>query len=239
MRIPRIYRRVDELSNEVKINTIEIPEETFDKSLPYSPDVDFDDKKSIASYVKSIKYMIRQSREYTAMMKFLKDKRQMNGCFFLPNVKKYRGSKVRIEVHHTGLTMEDIVMTILMKRYKNDEDYSYQAVAKEVMLAHYNGWVSLTSLSETIHELIHSENSGLFIPLHMCDIGDATIFYDEYKEYMDRDLIKKFEQYKVLSSAIENIEDIIPDYLERKYIYYKRQGVEIPDMDKLLEIIDL
>ena len=239
MRIPRIYRRADELSDEVKINVVEIPEETFKDPFPYFPDVDFDDKKSLASYVKSIKYMIRQSREYTSLMKFLKEKREMNKCFFLPNMKKYRGSKIKIEVHHTGFTMEDIVMAVLMKRYKNEEDYSYQAVAKEVMLAHYNGWISLTSLSETLHELIHEENSGLFIPLHMCDIGDATLFYEEYKEYMDKDLVKKFEQYKVLSSAIENIEDIIPDYLERKYIYYKRQGVEIPDMDKLLEIIDI
>ena len=239
MRIPRIYRRVDELNDDIRINIVELDNELFENPLPYTPDVDFDDKKSLASYVKSIKYMIRQSREYKSLMRFLKDKRGMNGCFFLPKVKKYRGSKVRIEVHHTGLTMEDIVLVVLTKRYKNEEDYGYQAVAKEVMLAHYNGWISLTSLSETLHELIHNENSGLFIPLHMCDIGDATIFYEEYKDYMSKDLIKKFEQYKILSSAVENIEDIIPDYLDRKYIYYKRQGVEIPDMDKILELIDL
>ena len=237
MRIPKIYNKDDNYKEKNKINYIDIEEEQLLPVL-YSPDVDFDDEKSVKRYVKSMKSMIRQSREYKSLMSFLKNKCEMNKCFFLPKVKKYRDSNIRIEMHHTGLVMEDIIKIVLIKRYKNDEDYDFQSIAEEIMLEHYKGHIALTALSSTMHELIHEEDSGLFVPLHMVDFGDATLFFEEYKEYMDKDTIKKFEQYKVLSDVVTNIESIIPDYLDVSYIYYNQKGVEIPDMNKILEILD-
>ena len=238
MRIPKVYRRDENINEKDKITYIDVESEQLDPII-YSPDVDFDDEKSVRRYVKSIKSMCRQSKEYKRLMSFLKNKCEMNECFFLPKVKKYRDSKIEIQMHHTGFVMEDIIKTILMKRYGEGESYDCTSVAEEIMLEHYKGDISLTALSATMHELIHEEESGLFIPLQMVDFGNIDIFYNKYKEYVDKETSKKFEQYKLLSQAVDNIESIIPNYLDVSYIYYNKKGIEIPDMNKILEIIDL
>jgi hypothetical protein len=65
-----------------------------------------------------------------------------------------------------------------------------------------------------------------------------NIFYSRYKEFMDNEMIRKFEQYKLLTDTVINISDILPDFLDVSYIYYNCKGTEIPDMDKILEILD-
>lgn len=235
MRIPKFIKR--SLEDNLPNNIQEIEIEHIDE-VEYVPDVDFDDDKSVKRYIKGIKSIVRQSREYKRLMQFLKYKCEMNECFFLPAVKKYRDSKVQIEIHHTGFVIEDIIKIVLKKRYANNESYSQIDVADEVMLDHYKGWISLTALSSTAHELIHEENSSLFIPLHMVDFGDINKFYEEYQNYIDYETKQKFEQYKAISSVVENIHDIIPDYMDVSIIYYKQKDVELPDMDKILKILN-
>jgi hypothetical protein len=237
MRIPKIYKR-DESYMEHDIKYIDLTSEQLDPVI-YVPDVDFDDFKSVKRYIKSMKSMIRSSNEYRKLMQFLKTKCEMNKCFFLPKVKKYRDSHIKIELHHTGFVLEDLIEAVLRKRYANDEDYGFQSIAEELMLEHYKGNIALTALSSTLHDLIHEENSNLFIPIHMTDFGNMNNFYDKYKDYIPEETKKKFESYKTLSSLVENIEDFIPEYLDVNYIYYRKQGIDIPDMDKILEIIDL
>lgn len=237
MRIPKIYKKSDDTISD-KITEIEIKSEQLDP-IVYLPDVDFDDQKSVNRYVKCIKSAIRGSREYKKLMQFLKYKLDMNSCLFFPKIKKYRDSKISIEMHHTGFVIEDIITTILKYRYKNNLDYDVQSVAEQVMYEHYKGSISLTALSATGHDLIHEENSNLFIPLQYCDFGDINKFYSEYRDYVDKETIKKFEQYKVLSDVVDNLEDIIPDYMHKNIIYYKCEGIEYPSMDKILEIVKL
>jgi hypothetical protein len=232
MRIPKIKHRGKLSPNEITtINIKDVPE------VKYYPDIDFDDPKSVDSYVKHLKYFIRKTREYKDLMKFLKTKRGMYRSFFMPNVKHMRGDKISIEAHHTGFVMTDIIKTVLIKRNKNDEDIDFCSVADEVMLLHYKGMISITSLDSTSHDLIHEEGSSLFIPLGMEDFGDMNLFYEEYKQYMHKDLVKKFETYKLLSHTVENINDIIPDYMDVNIIYYEHDGIKIPDMNAILDII--
>ena len=237
MRIPRIYKSSDNVIDD-KITTIEIKSEQLDPII-YIPDVDFDDPKSVNRYVKTIKTATRRSKEYKTFIRFLKNKLNYNKCLFFPKIKKYRNDTVSIEIHHTGFVMEDIIRTILTYHYKNNLDYDVQTIAEHVMYEHYKGNISLTALSASAHELIHEENSNLFIPLQYCDFGDIRKFYDEYRDFVDKDTVKKFEQYKVLSDVVDNLDDIIPDYLNKNIIYYKQEGVEIPSMNKILEIIKL
>ena len=237
MRIPRIYRNTDDYIPD-KITEIEIKEEQL-TPVVYFPDVDFEDSKSVSRYVKSIKSVVRQSKEYKEFISFLKTKLNLNRCMFFPKIKKYRDKKISIEMHHTGFVMEDIIKTILMYRYKNNLDYDVQSCAEHIMLEHYKGNISLTALSSTCHDLIHEENSNLFIPLQYADFGDMNKFYSEYRDSIDKETVKKFEQYKVLSDVVENIDEIIPSYLNKNIIYYKKQGIEFPTMDKILEIIKL
>lgn len=236
MRIPRVYKRDGTSDPSIKKTILEV------EALPiveYDPDVDFDDDKSVNRYVRCIKGAIRSSNEYKRLMRFLKDKCEFNKCFFLPRVKRMRDSNIMIEMHHTGFVMEDIIVTVLRKRYSEGEDYGVQAVAEEVMYEHYNGDISLTALSSTMHSLIHEDDSGLFIPLQMVDYGDINLFVEKYKEWVPKETMKKFSQYQILSSAIARIDDIIPDYLDRNFIFFKKEGVEVPDMNKILELIEL
>ena len=156
MRIPKIYKRDENTGQSIRV--IDIKKSEL-QPIHYEPDVDFDDEKSVQRYVKYCKMVIRNSSEYKKLMYFLKRYKDLNSCFFMPNVKKYKNSKITIEMHHTGLVMEDIIKAVLYKRYDEGEDYGCQALAKEVMLDHYEGQISLTALSSTAHDLIHEEES--------------------------------------------------------------------------------
>lgn len=237
MRIPKIKKRtspIEKTITTIDINKYELPE------ITYNPDVDFEDSKSVEHYVKACKMIIRNSKEYKELMSFLKSKMGMDTCFFLPNVKKEKGSKVSIEMHHTGFVMEDIIKTILYDLYDNDEEYDCQSVAEKVMYYHYKGFISLTALSSTAHQLIHEPDSMLFIPLGMEDFGDINLFFEEFIDTIKRhlpDLYKKFESYKMLSETVNNIEEIIPEYMDVNIIYYNCEGIDIPSMDKILDIL--
>ena len=238
MRIPKIKKRNSEYEKTITmidIGKYELP------NVIYTPDVDFDDPKSVEHYVKSCKIVIRNSKEYKDLMIFLKNRMNMDTCFFLPNVKRERGSKISIEIHHTGFVIEDIIKTILYDLYDNNEDYDCQSVASKVMYYHYKGYISLTALSSTAHDLIHEPDSMLFIPLGMEDFGNINLFFDEFKDtikYHMPDLYKKFESYKILSETVNNIEEIIPEYMDVNIIYYNCEGIDIPDMNKILDIIN-
>lgn len=236
MRIPKIYKNLN-TERHKSITTIDIAPMQL-PNIDYVPDIDFDDEKSVNHYVKTIKYAIRSSREYKKLIQFLKTKMDVNSCKFYPKIKKGKDVKVSIEIHHTGFVMEDIVRTILKYRYKNDLPYDVQSVAEQVMYEHYCGNISLTALSSTMHSLIHEADSNLFIPLQFCDFGNIDNFYQEYCEYVDKETTKKFEQYKVLSAVVDNLADIIPDYLDLNMIYYRQDGVDVPSMDKILEIVE-
>ena len=236
MRIPRIYRNDNDQKIADKITQIDVKSEQLDPVI-YIPDVDFEDPKSVTRYIKAIKSVVRGSKEYKEFVRFLKNKLNLNACMFFPKIKKYRDSKISIEMHHTGFVMEDIIRTILRYRYKNNLDYDVQSVAEHIMLEHYKGNISLTCLSATMHDLIHEDDSNLFIPLQYCDFGDINKFYSEYRDSVDKETVKKFEQYKVLSDVVDNIEDILPNYLNKDIIYYKKDGIEFPSMDKILEIV--
>ena len=237
MRIPKIKKRtspIEKTITTIDINKYELPE------INYVPDVDFDDAKSVEHYVKSCKMIIRNSKEYKELMSFLKTKMNMDSCFFLPNIKKRKNSKISIEIHHTGFVIEDIIKTILYDSYENDEEYDCQSIAEKVMYYHYKGYISLTALSSTAHQLIHEPDSTLFIPLGMEDFGNMNLFFKEFIDIIKRklpDLYKKFESYKMLSEAVTNIEEIIPEYMDVNIIYYNCEGIEIPTMDKILDIL--
>ena len=80
----------------------------------------------------------------------------------------------------------------------------------------------------------------LFIPLGMEDFGDINLFFEEFIDTIKRhlpDLYKKFESYKMLSETVNNIEEIIPEYMDVNIIYYNCEGIDIPSMDKILDIL--
>ena len=77
MRIPRIYKNDNDEKIADKITEVEVKSEQLDPVI-YIPDVDFEDPKSVTRYIKSIKSVVRGSKEYKEFVRFLKSKLNLN-----------------------------------------------------------------------------------------------------------------------------------------------------------------
>ena len=152
--------------------------------LPEYDQVDYDlsNQKDFTRYIKDIKSEIRSSFEYREMIKYLRNNAGMDRSGFSPKITNVDSNHVKIEIHHTPFTLEDIVRTVYEKRAFYHQDLSVQMVAKEVMECHYRCIVGLYPLSATEHELVH--NGYLFIP--PTDVfGRYDIFMQEYDQFLD------------------------------------------------------
>lgn len=143
---------------------------------------DLDDEKDFKKYVDDIERIIRNSFEYRWMVNYLKNTNGMDECSVLENVTSRDNSGVKIELHHSPMTLCDICMAVIKKRIANNEDMNVNAVAYEVMYNHYLKWVGLIPLSTTVHELTH--NAYFFVPTEKI-FGDYRPFKESYYNYID------------------------------------------------------
>lgn len=195
-------------------------------------DYNLTDDKEIFKYITTVERVCRNSRCYKKLIDFLRNYVDMNKCSFYKNINNIDTSNIKIHIHHSPFTLFDISNIIYMKRMAIGESLSVPMVAKEVMYCHYNMWVGLIPLSETVHEMVH--NGYLFIPT------DAV--YGKYKEFV--------EQYKDYLGPIENtlkrLEEATKAYdynketkiLTMNAIYIDPTGAyELPDMNTIIELL--
>lgn len=154
------------------------------KAAPYFDDQQYDlnSEKDFNHYIDDIKRIVRSSFEYRWLINYLKNTRGMDECSVLEYVTNRDNSKVRIEIHHSPLTLEDIVLAVVKKRMDKKEDMDVNAVAEEIMYDHFKGLVGLIPLSETVHELVH--NQFFFVPTDRV-FGDYNGFVNTYYNYID------------------------------------------------------
>lgn len=179
--------------------------------MPVYTDKDYDlfDPKDKEKYIHDLERFVRNSIEYRNMISFLRENVNMNSCAFLNNVTNENSFKIRIEIHHSPFTLRDICTTIINKRINNNECLNIESVAYEVMYVHYCLMVGLVPLSETVHELVHSQY--IFIPVDRV--------YGYYKEFIkhydvDQELLDKLSELEKLSKESNNYKDV----LEKKYV---------------------
>lgn len=195
-------------------------------------DYNLTDDKEVFKYLTTVERVCRNSRCYKKLIDFLRNYVDMNKCSFYKNINNIDTSSIKIHIHHSPFTLFDIANIIYMKRMAMGESLSVPMVAKEVMYCHYNMWVGLIPLSETVHEMVH--NGYLFIPT------DAV--YGKYKEFV--------EQYKDYLGPIENtlerLEEATKAYdynketkiLTMNAIYIDPTGAyELPDMNTIVELL--
>lgn len=195
-------------------------------------DYNLTDDKEVFKYLTTVERVCRNSRCYKKLIDFLRNYVDMNKCSFYKNINNIDTSSIKIHIHHSPFTLFDIANIIYMKRMAMGESLSVPMVSKEVMYCHYNMWVGLIPLSETVHEMVH--NGYLFIPT------DAV--YGKYKEFA--------EQYKDYLGPIENtlerLEEATKAYdynketkiLTMNAIYIDPTGVyELPDMGTIIELL--
>lgn len=146
---------------------------------PNIEEYDLTNEKQYMKYLFAIERECRRSFEYKQLMRFLKDNCGMDKDSFLENMNIENGAKV--EIHHSPLTLFDIVCTVVNKRNDLGESMSVPMVAKEVMYQHYKLNVGLIPLCKTVHELVH--NQYIFIPAWAV-LGNYREFLTQYDKWV-------------------------------------------------------
>ena len=224
------------MRNPYMLNEVELDSSHIIKinSLPEYDIVDWDlfDPKDFKKYIVSVERLIRNSFEYRQMVRYLRENLNMNSCSFYENVSNENSRRIKIHIHHDPITLYDMCVVVYNKRMFYHEDMSEEMLAKEVMYLHYNLYVGLIPLSETVHTLVH--NKYLFIPTTKV-FGNYRKFIDEYHDFMlpeQLETIEKIEEYTVTY----NPEDY-KKVLDRNYIYVDMDCVEQPDYDDIKDVL--
>ena len=162
------------------------------KSAPYFDKMPYDllEEKSFKKYISDLERSVRNSFEYRELIAYLKNTEGMDVCSFLDNVTSRDNTKVKIEIHHSPLTLYDICLAVFRKRQQRKESTNLEAVAQEVMYLHYIGWVGLISLSATVHDMVH--NQYLFVPTDRVR-GNYKAFVDNYYNFIDPDTLDSLD----------------------------------------------
>ena len=209
------------------VDIVKIP-----KDIPVMDIEDYDlfDDKEREKYINDLERHVRSSYEYRNMVQYLREYMNMNSCAFIPNITNEVNRKIKIELHHSPFTLRDICVTILNKRMKNNEILTIESVAYEVMFVHYSLMVGLIPLSETVHQLVHSQY--IFIPTDKV-YGYYKNFVKTYNDYIDPELLDKLDELERLT-IVGTYNDSYKEVLEKKYITIDMEGNN--QFDKLHEL---
>lgn len=213
-----------------EVDVIKIPENVPDFEFE---DYDLMDDKDREKYIVDLERHVRSSFEYRQMVQYLRDYMNMNSCAFIPNISNETSRRVRIEIHHSPFTLRDICCVILNKRMKNGEMLTIESVGYEVMFVHYSLMVGLIPLSETVHELVHTQY--LFVPTNKV-YGYYKAFVQTYYNYIDPELLDKLDELEKLTIA-GTYNDTYKQVLEKKYITIDMEGNN--QFEKLHELQDM
>lgn len=196
-------------------------------------DYDLSNPKELSKYFKSIERICRNSRTYKKLINFLRENVDMNKCSYFKNVDNIDTYSLKIHIHHTPLTLYDIVTTVYNKRLLNHESLSEMMVAKEVMWLHYNLFVGLIPLSETVHGSVH--NGQAFIPTTKV-YGMYKTFVKLYEPYMDKELLKVLNSMEEISEDYDTITKLLevsPVFID----YEEGIGFEFPNPQELSAVL--
>ena len=209
------------------VDIVKIP-----KDIPVMDIEDYDlfDDKEREKYINDLERHVRSSYEYRNMVQYLREYMNMNSCAFIPNITNEVNRKIKIELHHSPFTLRDICVTILNKRMKNNEMLTIESVAYEVMFVHYSLMVGLIPLSETVHQLVHSQY--IFIPTDKV-YGYYKNFVKTYNDYIDTEVLDKPDDLERLT-IVGTYNDSYKEVLEKKYITIDMEGNN--QFDKLHEL---
>lgn len=185
----------------------------------------YETDKDKRKFIERTKRIVRSSKEYKDYIRYLKENMDMDRCVFFKKVKHTSDNAIKIEVHHEPFTLDDIVRTVINKQLAEGRKLNDLDVANEVMELHYNDMVGLVPLSETIHELVHSDTNKVFVPLNMV-YGNFNKFFELYQDYMEDDILTRLEA-KI--DQTKNMTEDAFDALAVEYEYLEVDGVDLPE----------
>lgn len=188
--LPEVQSQETKLTSNNYYNDIIILDELPEYDIQ---DYDIFNEKHFKKYIADIEKVVRQSVEYRRFVNYLRDYMDMNKCSFLPNVTNNETFRIKIHLHHSPLTLYDIVITIFNKRVFYHESLEVEMVAKEVMYIHYFLLVGIIPLSETVHDMVH--NQLIFIPVTKV-MGNLDGFIEMYEEWIPPETMDKINEIK-------------------------------------------
>lgn len=226
MRSPNSVKQVD--YNTEKYSILKLDNIPPFEDNPY----DLLDNKDFTKYIKDVERICRNSFEYRSMINYLRENVNMNKCSFFQNVNNIDTFKIKIHLHHHPFTLYDLCIIIFNKRSYYRESLNAEMVAKEVMFLHYNLYVGLIPLSETVHELVH--NNYLFIPMDRV-LGKYQEFINLYNDFMTPEQIDLLERNIEATKAYCDDLELNP-LLQKSYVYLDVTGAY--DLPTFEEVID-
>jgi hypothetical protein len=146
-----------------------------------------DDEKQKTKFIKDIERIVRSSLEYRNYIKFLKTEALINYCSVLNKLPDDIVNSISIEMHHYPFTLYDITEAILDRHLQCGLNFSRISIANEIMDLHYNNQIGLVPLTETAHELAHSNTIELSSKLIF---GDYERFISLYQSFLDQNKIQ-------------------------------------------------
>lgn len=164
---------------------------------------DLENEKEFKKYIQAIEREIRNSFEYKEMIQYIKNNYDMHKCSFL-DVSDESDINVSLNIHHSPLTLYDLVNIVYRKRVFYGESLEVQQVAKEVTMLHYRLLIGLIPLSKTTHQLVHE--GRLFIPVNNV-LGNWRKFVELYKSHMNEEeleTLERIERYSMEESDLMN-----------------------------------
>ena len=198
---------------------------------PYDvEDYDMFDEKDKGKFITDLERFVRSSFEYRNMINYLREYVNMRNCAFLPFVSNENTPKIRIEIHHSPLTLYDICSIIINKRMQCKQSLLIEAVAYEVLWVHYSLMLGLIPLSETVHELVHT--NYIFVPTDRV-YGYYKQFVQTYYNYIDPELLDRLDELERLTVE-GNQDSVYKEVLEKKYI-----AVDMGENSQLDKLHDL
>lgn len=199
----------------------------LDELPPYEiQDYDVFDEKDFRKYINDVKKTVRNSLEYRQFIQYLRNYMNMNECSYFENINNIDTNKIKIEIHHSPYTLEDICTTVFNKRVFYGEDTDVEDVAKEVMYIHYFLMVGLIPLSETVHELVH--NQYIFVPTDKV-VGNYKEFEDIYGAWIPEDTKEKVKACEE-RTKIYNIE------IDKALLQQRQIPIELHDSTGLYQL---
>ena len=213
-----------EIMNVISMD--EIPE--YDRE-----DYNLSDAKDREKYFKDIERIVRNSFEYREYVSYLRDYMDMNKCSFFENVNNIESYNIKIHLHHSPITLYEIVVIVFNKRLYYKESLDAEAVAKEVMYVHYCLLIGLIPLCETVHELVHNEY--LFVP-NSSVLGNYKDFIELYKDWIPPEILAKLDRIEKYTQVYDEAENM--NVLRTSYIYLDFSGTyKLPKLEDILEKI--
>lgn len=215
-------------TNAIQVYKLEyIPE--FDKI-----DYDVDDSSEIDKFIKDCEKMVRNSFEYQRLIQYIRTYMNMNHCSFWRGVSNVDTSAIKIHLHHSPITLYEIVATVLEKRKFFHESVLIEDVAQEACYVHYCLLIGLIPLCETVHTLVHNEY--VFVP-NTAVFGNYNEFIQLYGKWIPdevRDKLDRIEEYSKAYNEAENLAILQPNYIHIDYV----GDFDFPTTEEMLNLLD-